>query len=130
MFTHPRRNDACFRLCTLPIEDRRRIHTAFPLACWGKTMSCRFLGLGLSGLALVVTIPSRASADLILNKNIAISATAPGPANTLVTIHNPADSGIESGCINQSGSLSSCLNDAATHVSGGDNISINHVLTF
>src|SRR5262245_44594034 len=80
--------------------------------------------LFLLGLAF---ISSSALADLIVVSDLASGNVSLNPANTLVTIHQNA-AGTESGCITPTGAILSCLNNATTHVPGGDNIGINNVL--
>src|SRR5262245_45037138 len=68
---------------------------------------------------------------MITATNIAVAASDLTAANTLITVHvgGPNDA-VESACINQQGTFTSCLNNATTHVAGGDNIGQNHLLTF
>ena len=80
--------------------------------------------------ALILIVPNLSFADLIPITGVDLSGTGLGSVNTLVTIHDSGQgNGIESGCITQVGAFSPCLNNATTHVEGGDNVSVNHVLT-
>lgn len=86
-------------------------------------------------LGLAVLLPTTgAFADLVFVTNIQVTGTGLGAVNTLVTVHDPGgpgnQNGTESGCINQDGSFTPCLNNGTTSVEGGDNTAINNVLTF
>lgn len=92
-------------------------------------MSNAIKNMGVLIALLLLGASGSANASLILDNELNVLGTGLGAVNTLVTVHDPGgpgnQNGIESGCINQNGSFSPCLDG----VQGGDNTALNQVLS-